>query len=104
DCGTKAGYVQAIIDAALLHAETAGPVYRHIHALAHELARLGLGFVLDGLWRGTAKRISGCAGSRSIALATAASSVALSMIPWIMASAAILLSSFAMAQSRPVWS
>ncbi|MBF0324882.1 MAG: UTP--glucose-1-phosphate uridylyltransferase GalU [Alphaproteobacteria bacterium] len=34
DCGTKAGYVQAIIDAALLHAETAGPVYRHIHALA----------------------------------------------------------------------
>ncbi|CAA7611332.1 UDP-glucose pyrophosphorylase (fragment) [Candidatus Terasakiella magnetica] len=33
DCGNKAGYVAAIIDAALAHPETAAEVYAHLHAL-----------------------------------------------------------------------
>ncbi len=33
DCGSKAGYVTAILDAALAHPETSGAIYAHLHSL-----------------------------------------------------------------------
>ncbi|KAF0222626.1 MAG: UTP--glucose-1-phosphate, partial [Rhodospirillaceae bacterium] len=34
DCGTKAGYVQAIIDQALAHPDTAAATLAHIQAMS----------------------------------------------------------------------